>query len=248
MHTATLLEKLQLRYLDRLLASPRGRAHLLSQLADAEANGEGGVFDRLLARVDDPELRQMISRHAADEVEHARLFRACIPRTGITPPPVPDHLKMIDRLDAATFHLFDRGIQNDGDVMKAYVLLQVVEERALEQFAVFEDVMRKYDAETADVIERIARDEERHLRYCKAISKRYAPDAATLARTLQHYREVEARVFADNGRANMQWTLDHDYLAIGRVERLFWRAIARLNERNQRPKTTRFAGEAAAAA
>lgn len=236
----TLIDRLMSRYLDRLVASPRGRAHLLNQLADAESNGEGAVFDRLLERVEDPELKKLIARHASDEVMHAEMFRTALARTGVPMGPAPDHLKMIDRLDRATDSLFDKGIQSDLDVMKAYVLLQVVEERATEQFAVFQKVFEKYDPETAKVIGQIIADEERHLKYCRAIAKRYAPDARTLEDALTHYRAVEAVVFAANSKANMAWCLEQDYLAIGPVEKVFWRGVAKVTERVEKPRTTRF--------
>src|SRR5687768_15942794 len=85
----TFSERLSRRYLSRLLAHPKGRAHLLTSLADAEANGEGAVFDRLLSRVDDPQLQKMIRRHAQDEIRHAAMFRACAARAGAEPDPIP---------------------------------------------------------------------------------------------------------------------------------------------------------------
>jgi len=223
-------EVLANRYLERLLATPQGRAHVLAELADAEANGEGAIFDQILSQVDDPELQRMIKRHAADEVMHARMFRDCIPRTGLPVPTVPDELKMIHKLNVAANGFLERPVASKQDVMAAYTMLQVIEERAIAQFAIFERAFRKVDPQTADVIARIAEDEERHLKYCHAISKKYAPDEATQARTLEEYRAIEERVFAENGRANMKYALDNDYLAIGVWEKLFWRAMLRLGE------------------
>src|SRR5688572_9750926 len=159
-------ETLRRRYMTRLLQNPRGRAHVLTQLADAEASGEGAVFDRLLSHVDDPKLQKMIRRHAADEIRHAEMFRSCLPRTGVAAAEVPAELRLIDRLDAATGHLLDRGIRGPEDIMEAYLLLQVIEERAITQFRFFEEIFREIDPETADVIAAIAKDEERHLKYC----------------------------------------------------------------------------------
>lgn len=232
--------KLQRRYLSRLIAHPKGRAHLLTQLADAEDSGEGAFFDRLLAKVDDPQLQKMIRRHAEDETRHARMFRECAERHGVAADPIPDDLRLIDRLDAATGRLFDRGIQSRTDVMEAYLLLQVIEERAITQFELFEEVFRRVDPATADVLAEIARDEERHLKYCHAIARRYAPDAATLDETLARFRRLEARAFAENSRANMRWLMARRYVALGRVERVFWLGLARLNRWLGKDEPTRF--------
>jgi hypothetical protein len=68
----------------RLLGSPRGRAFHLSWMAHAEEADEG-VFDRLLARVDVPELNRMVAIHANDEKRHADLLRQCVARVGVAP-------------------------------------------------------------------------------------------------------------------------------------------------------------------
>ena len=74
----------QARFLDRMLAHPRGRAHVLSTVADAEDTDEGAVFDKLVAQVDDPELHKMIRIHQADEKRHAQLF-LCLLYTSPSP-------------------------------------------------------------------------------------------------------------------------------------------------------------------
>lgn len=97
---------------------PAGRAHILNQAAEAESNGESQVFDRILARVDDPELARLVRRHAEDEVRHAAMFRGCVERTGVTPPPVPPELRVVDRLGAALGNPFDAGVRDRRDVMQ----------------------------------------------------------------------------------------------------------------------------------
>lgn len=226
----TLASQLTRRYLSRLIAHPKGRAHLLTQLADAEASGEGAVFDRLLAKVEDPQIQKLIKRHAADEIRHAEMFRACAARHGVDADAIPAELRLIDRLDVATGHLLDRGIRGPEDVMHAYVLLQVIEERAITQFALFESIFREIDPETADVLAEIARDEERHLKYCHAIARRYAPDAQTHAAALRHFRDIEARCFSENSRANLRWLLDRRYVQINAAERVLWLGLAELQE------------------
>ncbi|HEX6836233.1 MAG TPA: ferritin-like domain-containing protein, partial [Polyangia bacterium] len=176
-----------------MITSPEGRTHLLNQCADAEGNGENGFFEHILAHVDDPALTRMITKHRDDELRHEQLFLAARDKTGFDVGPVPNELKLIDRLDRAVGHFFAHPIRDRRDIMQAYLMLQVIEERALTQFALFELAFRRVDDETADIIAEIAADEERHLKYCHAISKRYAPDEETRAATLREFRQVEAR-------------------------------------------------------
>ena len=232
-----LRERLSLRFIGRVITSPQGRAHLLNQCADAEANGESGFFEHVMAHVDDPALHKMIGKHRDDELRHEQLFLAARDRTGVDVEPVPNELKLIDRLDRAVGGFFAQPIRDRRGIMDSYLMLQVIEERALTQFALFERAFRGSDDATADAIAGIARDEERHLKYCHAIARRYAPDAATQRSTLAELRQVEARCFAENGRANMEYLFDHGYVAVNPVEKLFWKAVNGLGARATPPLT-----------
>ena len=229
-------EQLTICFARRLLQTPEGRAHVLNQVADAESNGENQVFEHVLRHVKDPSLRKMIEKHQADEVRHEQLFRACLPRTGVDPGPVPAHLKLIDRLDRAVGGFFSQPIVDDQGVMEAYVMLQVIEERAIVQFAIFERAFRAHDPATADVFAEVARDEERHLKYCHAISRRYAPSEEVLQEKLTNYRALEARCFQDNAAANLQHTIANGILAGGPAVKWFWKTIQSLGH-NQLPYT-----------
>ncbi len=233
------------KFMDRLLSTKAGRAHVLNQAAEAEDSDEGVFFTELLSKVDDPQLQKMIRRHEADEKRHAAMFREAVERQGVTPGPVPESLRMIDNIDRALGGFFEEPIVDDEGVMNAYLLLQVIEERAATQFAMFEPVMRKYDPESADVLASIAKDEERHLKYCRAISRRYAPDEKTRVAQLQKYREVEARVFAQNSATNLNYALDHGLVKSGRLERMGWRLLAKVTVAGDRLDKTPFWNEAA---
>lgn len=239
----TIHERITVHYMTRLLANPRGRAFVLSQMATAEDSDEAQIFDVLLSRVDDPELQKMIARHRDDEKRHARMFRACVERIGVDVPPIPSELKLIDRIDAALGRFFDREIRDATGVMQAYVLLQVIEERAVTQFTMYRPIFERFDPFAAATIAEVARDEERHLRYCHAIARRYAPDEFTHARTLRRYRSIEARAFAENGRANMRFTIENGLVNLHPVEKLFYRGMARLGERRGATAPTPFFGE-----
>lgn len=219
---------LDTRFGDRLFASRRGRAFMLGFMADAEDSDERGVFDTLLARVGDPQLHKMIKIHRDDEIRHAEMLRRCVARVGIVPAAVPAELRIVPYLERSLGSVAERFLDEDAGVMEAYVFLQVVEERAVLQFPRFADALRPYDAASAAVIDEIVEDERRHVKYAKAISKRYAPDAATLERTLARFRAAEERATLEHGAAFLTYALDQGLLAIGRAEELFWRAFARL--------------------
>jgi len=182
----------------------------------------------------------MITKHRDDEIRHEQLFVAARDKTGIDVGAVPNELKLIDRLDRAVGGFFAQPIRDRRDIMQAYLMLQVIEERALTQFALFELAFRGIDDQTADVIAEIAKDEERHLKYCHAIARRYAPSEAVQQATLDELRQLEARCFAENGRANMQHLFDRGYVAVNPVEKLFWQAVNGLSARSE-PPLTQFA-------
>lgn len=233
-------------FLGRLVASARGRAWILWQASEAESDDEGRFFELLLARVDDPELHKMIRLHQADEERHARLYAECAERAGAPRPTIPTELKLLDRFDRALGGFFAGFEADRRSVMEAYLLLQVLEERAVTQFALLAPAFRPVDPRTSDVIEQIAADEERHLKYCRAISRRYAPDPTTHADTLRHFRDVESRAFAEHARANMRHALERDLLAGPRAERLLWRGLLALGQRRQPAIRTQYWGQAPA--
>ncbi len=241
-----LREWLTLRFTRRLLSTPEGRAHVLNQIADAESNGENQVFEHVLAHVDDPALRKMIEKHQADEIRHEQQFRACLERTGVDPGPVPANLKVIDRLDRAVGGFFAQPLEGARGVMEAYVMLQVIEERAVSQFKIFERAFREIDPEIADTFVAVAKDEERHLKYCHAISKRYAPDEETRLATLEKYRQIEARAFQENSCANMDYTFSRGYFRGGPVVKGFWRTLTDWQKRSGRLPYTPFSQAVAA--
>jgi uncharacterized ferritin-like protein (DUF455 family) len=198
-------------YLRRLLRTPRGRVFMLSFMAYAEEADEKGVFDALLARVDDPELSRLVRVHRDDEVRHALMLRGCLARLGATAEPIPQELRVVERIDRHAGRVAERFVDGATDVMEAYLVLQVIEERGVREFPRIAAAMRPHDPESAAVIDRITRDEERHVKYAKAISARYAPTEALRARTLERLRRAEARAFAEHSRELLTY---------------FWRALA----------------------
>jgi hypothetical protein len=234
-----LTDRLTLAFMRRLVARPDGRAHLYRELADAEGNGENGVFEHILSQVDDPTLRRLIEKHRADEVRHQQMFLECAARTGVPETPVPDEVKYVERLFKVA-GLRDHVIRDGRGVMEAYLLLQAVEERSIVQFELLAQALAPVDPAGASVVRAIQRDEERHLRYCHAVARRYAPDAVTHAETLDRMRRLEARAFADNGAANSRYVFARGYFDGGPLVRLFFRAMNGLSTRSGRLPLTRF--------
>ena len=186
----------------RLLASPRARAFQLRLMAHAEETDEG-VFDELIRRVDVPELNKLVAIHADDERRHAELLHGCAERTGIAPEPIPLELHFIERLRRLSGGGDMQTIFANGDtsIMHVFAMLMVVEERGVRQFPLVEQALRAVDPESADTLAAIIRDEQRHVGYARAISRRYAPDEATLEQVLTLCREVEAIAFTENQEA-----------------------------------------------
>lgn len=235
-----LAERVAERFLTHLVATPRGRAFLLGQVADAEGSDEGAIFDHLLAKVEDPELRRMIRRHADDEVRHEALFRARSEAQGVVPPRAPEHLKILPRLSARLGDVMRHEVATDLDVMNAYLLLQVLEERAVTRFPLFERCFRAVDPESADVFAQVAKDEERHLKYCHAISRRFAPDPLARMATLRRFREVEAVVFAETSGDNMELLFARGIVRMPIGRELAWRGFSAVSRRLGGKARTRF--------
>ena len=215
---STLVEK---QFLKQLVQTPRGRATLLSQVARSEGtDGETGVFEHILASVDDDEVLKLVRVHQADEARHEQLFLARMHAQGAAPLPTPSSTDLLSRLDKHTgFH--SRPVKDRHGVFQAYLLLQVLEERALRQFGRMQDAFASVgDHETAAVFVEVAADEARHLKYCHAITKRYAPSEAARREGLEMVRRLEVEAFEETQRANF-----HIFVAEKLVDGALWRFL-----------------------
>jgi rubrerythrin len=210
------------RFTRDLLASALGRAYVLTQAAVAEGSDESAVFDRLLPVVDDPQLQKAIATHKADEERHAKMFEACVRRQGVAPITIPASHQLLP-LIREEMGGFDAPIKTHEDIMNTYLVLQVIEERAIEQFTILHDVIGEFDPESAAVIGQIMADEERHLKYCAAITKRYAPSPAALEAGLRTYRDAEARAFRKQQQLTGQTLLAMPVMP--KYKRWVWRAV-----------------------
>jgi hypothetical protein len=239
----TFLDQLTLVFMKQMLRTPKGRVHFLTQVADAENNDEGAIFAALKARTSDPQLQRMVTRHAADEERHARLLLERADAQGLPRPVIPEQLKLLHRLDEALGGFVFKPIETDEDVMRMYLVLQVIEERAVNQFWLFQEALRACDPASADVFAGIEEDEERHLKYCHAIARRYAPSQQVHEETLARFRAVEAKVFAQNTLRNLKWALEQGLLEVSAPMKATWWTIGKLTGMLDMSRPTRFMNE-----
>lgn len=224
----TLVERANRLFLQHLVGSPEGRVHLLTQVANAETSGELAIFERLAALADDADVQRLIRRHAADEVDHGARFNARIAELGVPRPTLPDSLNLALGLDRR-LGVLTGPLETREDVMRAYCFLQVLEERVVWQFPLFVEVLTPVDPVTAQLFADIAKDEVRHLQYCEAISKRFAPSDEVRTATLAHFRAVEADAFVLNGQASLEFILSGRLLAVAEPVRAGWRVLGALS-------------------
>src|SRR5262245_57723551 len=148
-----LQKRVMLAFTKKLISTAPGRAHLLNQVATAEEEGENQIFERVLDRVEDPQLQKMIRKHKADEIRHGQLFRAAVGRTGVDPGPVPAELRLLDHLDEASGRMFERVDLDARAIMETYLMLLVIEERAVVTFPLYAEAFRETDPATAAVFD-----------------------------------------------------------------------------------------------
>lgn len=220
----------------QMASTAAGRAHLLTLVANSERNDEGRIFAALAKRENDPWLARVVRRHSDDEERHAGLLEARIAANGSGRPELPASLDLLGLLDTALDGLMSRPISSRDDVMRAYLLLQVLEERAISQLPLFIEAFAEVDPETSAVFEVLLRDEQRHLGYCHAIARKYAPSLAVHDETLTHLRQVEARVFARGTMINLKYVLDR-----GLLTGAAWQVLALVGPHVAGPRSTGYA-------
>jgi sphingolipid delta-4 desaturase len=207
-------------FLRQLFSTPRGRAYFYAQLADLEGADEVGLLKRI-ERVADETLLRMMRRHVADEAKHKALLEALIVETGEPRPQLPSRLNHLRRLEQ-TLGLFSAPLETRADAVRAYALIQVLEERACRQLALFADVLREFDATGARVLEGIRADEARHVRYCRAITQRLAERPEHLAALLTQFRAVEAQANDETNHASLLYVIDRKILNASAPMRAWW--------------------------
>jgi tRNA isopentenyl-2-thiomethyl-A-37 hydroxylase MiaE len=188
-----------------IMRQPSAKGFLLSAYSDAESSGEGEIFDKCLQRATDPTVIRMMQKHRDDEIRHGKLLADRRDELGLPAYEIPPALQWVERLSDEAGGTFDLPMDKPGDIVAAYQLLYVVEERALKDFALLAEVLEETgDDVTAKLFRTIAKDEARHLRYCEAIGRRYSSTDAEWDEGVAHLRQIEADFYEDQGRKMMK--------------------------------------------
>jgi rubrerythrin len=210
-------------FLSRVLRTPEGRAHMLNVAIEAEEGDEAGVFDQLIATLEDRKLKTIVTKHRDDELRHAGLFRECLRRTGVTPHPLPDRLRLIRSVARKAGGAFATGaeggnashLQTREDVMSTYALLLAIEKSGVQRFPILAAEFRKHDPDTADTFLRVAKDEARHVKYCEAIGRRHAPSDAAWRQAVQRYARAEQSALREVSLANVAYCVSRGFVLPG---------------------------------
>lgn len=225
-------ERLQHLFLKEMLATPRGKATLLAQLADAEG-GDGGeldIFAHILAVLDDAEIEKLVRVHKSDEERHEKLFMERAQAAGAERYKMPSSAHLLRRLDQHV-GFFSKPVTDRKGVVDAYVLLLVIEERAVKQFNRYQEAFaRAGDVETVAVIEQIAKDEERHLKYCHAITKRYSESEEARQTRIAEFRALEDKCFDEVQAMNLRLLVDNGFVGHTWWTKLLWGRLSALAE------------------
>jgi hypothetical protein len=212
-----------------VFAQPLAAGFAYSAYVDTESAGENQVFERALKRSTDPEIGRLIRRHQEDEIRHAALLDEHRIALGLAKFDIPPHLKMVDVLSAAAGGVLDAPMDSDADIVAAYALLYVVEERAVEVFGRSVDVLEETgDLASARLFRSIGADERRHLKYCRAVGRKYAGSDEAFDREVDRFRDVEARVYGQVSRGFMKHMLVNGLISFPSVLGLGLRALMSL--------------------
>ena len=93
--------------------------------------------------------------------------------------------------------------------------------------------------ELKEILGEVVADEKKHLKYCKRISKKYAPNKDVLEKTLSEYREIEAVVTAKLNQNLLDYYLKEDIFN-GFISKKFWQCVGDITNKYPRPYYTKF--------
>jgi len=179
-------------FLGGVVRSATGRRYVLTQLvaAEATANGDGGLFDRIREYVQCPRMRALVLRHQTDEIRHEQLLVALLADRG-GPLEVPRSCMLLHIAEDVLGDYPARRIQSDRDLVEAYSFIRVLECRAIGQLSAVAAAFDRVDPEVAAVLRRMRADELRHVRWCDAILTRHAADKAEVRDLRSWFRWFE---------------------------------------------------------
>ena len=147
----------------------------------------GALFFGELARLLRPSaIQQDLTRHFADEAQHARYWTDCLERLGERP------LKLgfayQDKYMAAAGMLVN--------MMEILAITQVFERRVINQYALHSR-LPNLEPEVVETLKLIMEDEKWHLQWIRDALKRMEPEygADTIQATLNRFLEVDREVY-----------------------------------------------------
>jgi rubrerythrin len=170
------------------------RAYFLNIAAQAEDSDHGMFAD--IADAVPNDCRASVLSHAEDEARHARMLERCVTRNGGTPEPVSD-----PGLDYFGALLSAAGLRDPAsDLMRFFVLLQLAEERAIQQYTWAATLMDGIDSETSETLRAIAREERGHAVHCAKLAERLRGSVEEHSQAREALKQTESSVFADFAR------------------------------------------------
>jgi bacterioferritin (cytochrome b1) len=160
---------------------------LFNYYRDAEIRG-AALLLKLLQRTDDADAQVKLTKQLEEELHHAWLWTKRITDLGGT----------LERLDDGYQTRLGREIGVPRSFEQLFALTIVVEERALKRYRAHA-ALPTVDPETRQVLHDVTKDETWHISWIeKKLREIAGPEGeARVEALLAHYREVDARVFAD---------------------------------------------------
>jgi rubrerythrin len=208
---------------------PYRKYRTLLSFSDTEEDA-GKDLIRAAARIVDPTLRAHVERHAADEMRHARLFRARaaelaaehrLPPGGAADPQRPfDLSKARPDLALDSHGFYAAGLIDELGELEYVAMLHRAEKRAADLFTEFRDANAK-DAATRAVFDEILRDERYHVAYTERFLERWRAEGrgaevdralarSDASRWLEAWKRLGARSAAGTARVVLvvlYWTV-----------------------------------------
>lgn len=182
-----------------LAQTPGGQQLLLNMAIAGEEDEESLIYNQVNQHIDDTELKSLSSRHHDDEMRHAKMFRACLDRLGLDYTELPAELRILRGIHR-TGQYFN-GVQSDEDIVSAYAMLYVIEQRGVEDYTLTANAFDVADPQTAAVYRSVIGDELHHLKVCTAIGTRYAGSEAAWQQAVAKAQQLEALVLQEVGVA-----------------------------------------------
>jgi hypothetical protein len=207
-------------FLRELLSTARGRAFVLTQASELAAAATRRILVPPPTGAWDAPLDTMIARHRSDELRHAALCGECAARQGAPPLEIPSALRHLDAIEPR----LDAVPGRDETPVGRLLVVQVLEERAIQDLRALASALRPFDPRSAGIMVEIAATERRHLREYEAAVRASVPARDVTARLLSELRRAEALAYREHTRACVDYLVAHGFVG-SRTKQLLWRGV-----------------------